>query len=207
MTRRLVLLGLLLGACGGGAAGVRTGRAGPVTARELYPLGDGYLWTYDIDTGTGLATLGIRRVVRAEPPVFALRMDGERTEHVYEIREEGIWDASEGIWVLRDPIEIGRSWPSRGGRTARITAVDQDVDVAAGHFEGCVEVRETGSETGPDLRTVYCPQQGPVIVESHQALELSSRGGITVRSELRMQMQRGMQDVEAPDEIEPPPGG
>lgn len=201
--QRTLVLALLLTACGGGTSQVRPTRTGPLTARELYPLGEEYIWTYDIDTGTGLTTLGIRRVTRAASPSFTLQMDGERDEHVYELRDEGIWDAGEGLWVLRDPIRAGQEWPSRGGRTARITEVGQSIDVAAGHFDDCVEVRETGSDTGPDFRTVYCPEQGPVLVESHQALQLSERG-LTVRSELRMEVQRGMEDVEQPEEIEGP---
>lgn len=191
--------------CGGASSAVRPRRSGPLMARELYPMGEDYIWTYDIDTGTGLTTLGIRRVVRAEGPRFTLQMDGERDEHVYELREQGIWDAGESLWVLRDPITVGQEWPSRGGRTARITEVGQEIDVGAGHFEDCIEVRETGSETGPDFRTVYCPEQGPVLVESHQSLQLSERG-LTVRSELRMEVQRGMEDVEQPEEIAGPGG-
>jgi len=201
----VVFLALAISAigCGGGAPVVRPTRSGPLTARELYPMGEEYIWTYDIDTGTGLTTLGIRRVVRAEAPRFTLQMDGERDEHVYELREGGIYDVGESLWVLRDPITVGQEWPSRGGRTARITEVGQEIDVGAGHFEDCIEVRETGSETGPDFRTVYCPEQGPVLVESHQSLQLSERG-LTVRSELRMEVQRGMEDVEQPEEIEGP---
>jgi hypothetical protein len=203
-----VLFALALGvpACGGARAGVETNLRRPLTAAELHPLGEGYIWTYDIDTGTGVPTLGIRRVIRASPPRYVLQMDGERSEHTYELREGGLYDAGENVWVLREPIVPGSEWPTRGGRTARVTAVDQAVDVPAGHFEGCVEVRETGSETGPDLRTVYCPEQGPVIIESHQALALAARGGITVRAVLRAPVQRGLEDVEQPEEI-PGPGG
>jgi len=200
----LVLLLVLVPACGGAGARVATGPTGPLTAAILHPLGEGYIWTYDIDTQTGITTLAIRRVLRAEPPRFVLRADGEREEHTYEVRDGGLWDATDGVWVLREPIALDTTWPSRGGRTARISAVEQEVDVGAGHFTRCVEVSETGAETGPDLRTVYCPEQGPVIIESHQSLRLSARGGITVRSELRAPLQRGMEDVEAPEEEAPP---
>jgi hypothetical protein len=197
------LVSCLLAACGGGGGNVQTGPRGPLHASDFYPLGEEYIWTYDIDTQTGLTTLGIRRVVEARAPTFVVRMDGERTDHTYEVREGGVYDAGEDMWLLRDPLLVGQEWSSRGGRTARVTAVDQDVDVTAGHFEGCVVIEETGSESGPDFTTTYCPDQGPVIVESHQTLELSSRG-ITVRAELRAPVQRGMEDVEQPEEIDGP---
>jgi hypothetical protein len=208
-TRRLALLtcialGLGIGGCGA-ARLPQAGPRGPLTSADFYPLGEDYIWTYDIDTGTGLPTLGIRRVVRATPPRFVLQADGDRSEQIYERREEGLWDVQDGVWVLRDPLLLGSEWPSRSGRTARVSAVEQEVDVPAGHFERCIEVTETGSETGPDIRTVYCPGQGPVIVESRQALRLASSGAITVRGVLRSPLQRGLEDVEAPDEIAGPP--
>jgi hypothetical protein len=180
-----------------------TARRGPLTARDLYPFGDGYIWTYDVDTQTGINSLGIRRVIRATPPRFVLQNDAERDEHTYEVREGGIYDVGDDLWVLRDPIRVGTEWPSRGGRTARITEVAQDVDTPAGRFSDCIEVRETGSPTGPDFLTVYCSDQGPVIIESHQALQTSS-SGITIRAVLRMPLQRGMEDVEQPEGYEGP---
>lgn len=200
----VLLAPALVAGCGGAPVRTTTVRTGPLTARDLYPLGEDYIWTYDIDTQTGIPTLGIRRVIRATPPTYVLQFDAERAEHTYELREGGIYDVESDAWLLRDPIAVGTTWPSQGGRTARITEVARDVDIPAGHFEDCIEVRETGSETGPDLITVYCPDQGPVIIESHQSLELATSGGITIRGVMRMPVQRGMEDVEQPEEIEGP---
>lgn len=175
-------LALLVPACG--STGGTTPDDGPLTARRLYPMGEGYIWTYDIDTQTEITALGISRVMGISGDLVRIAADGG-DERTYELREDGIYRPDSSTWLIRDPIAVGQEWPSSGGRTARITSVSTDVDVPAGHFSRCVEITEEGGEAGLHVRTVYCPDVGPAIVESRQELSLSMSGGVTVTGSLR----------------------
>lgn len=197
-----VLLAMAVGC--GGAPTRPTGRTGPLRARDLYPMGEGYIWTHDVDTETGISTLSITRVTEAAPPRFVVQADGSRDRHVYELRDQGIWNVDQDAWLIREPLAVGESWPAGPSRTARITAVGQTVDVPAGHFEDCVEITVENAQTEGRSRTVYCPDQGPAIVEYHQ--DLMTSGGITIHGELRAPVQRGMEDVEEPEGYDGPPG-
>jgi hypothetical protein len=166
------------------APGATTPDLGPVTARRLYPMGEGYIWTYDIDTQTEITALGISRVMGISGDLVRIAADGG-DERTYELREEGIYRPDVSTWLIRDPIEVGQEWPSSGGRTARISSISEEVDVPAGHFTRCVEITEQGGEAGLHVRTVYCPDVGPAIVESRQELSLAMSGGVTVTGTLR----------------------
>lgn len=168
--------------CGGG--GGTTAHREPLTARSLYPMGPHYVWTFDIDTQTGMSSLGITRVIAMEGQAVRIAADGGE-QHTYELRAEGIYRPETSTWLLRDPIAVGQEWPSTLGRTAHVTSVSEVVDVTAGHFTDCVEVVEDGGDSGLHVRTVYCQGIGPVIVESRQELVTSMTGGITVVGRLR----------------------
>jgi len=198
----LALALCLLPACGASAprtAGFDPERLAP---ERLYPMRDGYVWSYNVDTGTGMNTFAVSRVVRAEGSTFAITNGGE--EIVYEVREDGIYRPQSGNYLLRAPIEVGASWPGSAGATARVTSVTEEVDVQAGHFEGCVSVLEENDESGRVVRTVYCDGQGPVLVESTQTLTMGEDRALTVRGEL-IGLVRGEEDAEAPEDFGAPP--
>lgn len=159
-----------------------------VTARNLYPMAAGYIWTYDIDTQTGMSSLGITRVVDVQGNLVGIAADGGEV-HTYELRAEGIYQPASSTWLLRDPIAVGQEWPSTQGRTARIESVTETVDVTDGHYDDCVVVMEEGGESGHHVRTTYCLGVGPVIVESRQELITSMTGGLTVTGRLRAHQQ------------------
>ena len=167
------------------SSGGTTPRHGPLTSRDLYPFGEGYAWTYDIDTEVETGpSLGVVRVTAISPDAVQIT-DTMGMTHDYELREGGIWRRVGGVWLLRDPIEVGTQWPSLTGRTARITSVTASVDVFAGHYDGCVEVSEEGGDAERTIRTTYCPGVGPVVIELHQVLVTSMTGGVTVTGRLR----------------------
>lgn len=167
------------------SAGGTTPRRGPLTARDLYPFGEGYAWTYDIDTETETGpSLGVVRVTGIVGETVEIT-DTMGTTHPYELREGGIYRPDGGVWLIRDPIEVGTQWPSLNGRTARITSVTATADVFAGHYEGCVEVSEEGGDTERTIRTTYCPDVGPVVIQLHQVLTTAMSGGVTVTGRLR----------------------
>ncbi len=198
----LIALALASSAAACGAAAPRSTRPeGPLTARDFYPLGAGFIWTYDVDAGTGLNQLGIMRVVEATGGHFVLRNDGSTVTRTLEIREGGIYNVGDGHWHLQDPIALGSEWDGPTGRV-RVTAVEQDVDVPAGHFERCATIEWTNETAHRTSRETYCPGTGPVVVETTQSLELTE-GGLTIRGTLRMPLDRG--DVEEPEGYDAPP--
>lgn len=204
MRTTLAVIALVLGAgfagCGGGQA--RTAGLDPdrLVPRNLYPMRDGYVWSYNVDTGTGMNTFAVSRVVSAEGDRYAISNGGE--EILYEVREGGIFRPQTGTWLLRAPIEVGASWETTGGLTARVTSVTESVDVSAGHYDGCVVVVEEGGDSGRRIRTTYCAGVGPTVVESRQELQLRGEP-LTVRGEL-IGLVRGAEDAEEPEGYEGP---
>jgi hypothetical protein len=182
-TSLFLSIALVLVGCGNGTGGT-TPDTRPLTAERLYPMGEGYIWTFDIDTQTEITALGIVRVMGISGDAVRIASDGGE-QHTYERRAEGIYRPESSTWLIQEPIAVGREWPAGGGRTARITSIDETVDVPAGHFTRCVEILEEGGDAGLHVRTVYCPDVGPAIVESRQELTTSMTGGLTVTGSLR----------------------
>jgi hypothetical protein len=173
----VVCLGL---ACGGAARPVDRG---PVTPDRLYPMTEGSVWTYDVATGVGPDVLAISRVVAVRGSSVEIRNDGGQSL-TYERRAEGIYEPASSTWLLRMPLDVGATWDAGGGRTARISAIDEHVESMAGTFDGCVRVEESGGDDGRRIATVYCPDVGPVIIESRMTAELTGMEA-SVRGTLR----------------------
>jgi hypothetical protein len=140
---------------------------------RLYPLRAGSVWTYDVDTGQGLPTLAITRVIKNE---------GQRAEVssgadpiVYERRPEGLFRTDRGVFVLKQPVRKGARWETSQGGSAEIVDTEKSASTPAGEFHGCVEVLESGGGAGKRVRTVFCPDVGPVEVESSVRMELSGQ--------------------------------
>lgn len=150
--------------------------------RELYPLAEGNAWSYDVDAAEGSTTLATTRVDRVEAGV-AMVTTGEVTTR-YRVSGDGIRVESEDGWLLRAPLRPGASWPARGGRTAEIVALGTQARTSAGTFERCVEVHEHGGQLRLEIRTVYCPGVGPVLVVSTMRSDVSDRV-LTVSARLR----------------------
>jgi hypothetical protein len=175
MLRSLAPCCLLLSlsvACGG-AAPAPEGKDDLHTPERLYPLAQGYVWTYDVDTGTGLPTLAITRVTAADGSRFEVSSGSDPL--VYERRPEGVYRPQRDGWLLRAPVKAGATWPAGAGMQAEVTDVAKAVSTPAGDFTDCVEVRESGAGGDKQIRTVYCPDVGPVVVESSMAMQLSGQ--------------------------------
>lgn len=169
----------LLVACGGAAP--RGGAADPtrLEPRRLFPMGPNHSWAHDNDPGGGLPRqTSVLRVTEFTGRTARLESLANGNARTYELRDDGIYWVESDVYLLRAPIAVGAEWPSINGRTARVTDIDVTVDVPTGHFEHCVEVRETGGSSGLTTRTVYCPDVGPTLIEAHQALTLGT-GGVT----------------------------
>ena len=191
-----LLSSLLISLCAALIAGPSAG-CGPATPQAeepsvdrlapttLYPMEPGTQWVYDVDTGGGEPpTLGIFEVIEAVGHQRLIANNRGMTSAgqvrhgdpiTYEITPDGIRHPSSGGWLLRAPLREGAEWDGMGGRTARVTDLDASVEVFAGTFEHCVEITETGGEDGRQVRTVYCPQVGPVLIESSMDMRLTTR--------------------------------
>lgn len=203
--RRLAaaLLGGLSAICGCAASSppVERPRLDPLDPRVLYPLHDGYIWSYMIDTGTDMPVFTSSSAVETSPGSFELTPQGGQPR-LYELRPEGIYRTDVDVWLLRAPIAVGANWPSTGGRTATVTSISEEVDVRAGRFQDCVEVAEEGGTSHMRIRTVYCPELGPAIVESTQTMELSGQD-VSARGEL-VGLERGEEGAESPEPYDSP---
>ena len=180
----LAALLTLLVACGGAAPSAARPDPDARTPRRLYPLGEGNVWSYKIDTGTNLDSLVVMRVVRAENGHFEVSPGGGGSPSVYELRPEGLYRPGNGTWLLRAPLAVGESWPSTAGMTATVTSIDARAATGAGDYTGCVEITEEGGASGRTIRTVYCPDVGPVLIDTSMALTTSE---VPVRVVARLQ--------------------
>lgn len=185
---------LALSACGGPPPRAEVPRGDRLAPTTLYPMLAGAQWVYDVQTGGDEPpTLGIFEVTDVDGARRSIAnnrgMDARgRVTYgdaaVYEVGPEGILHVASETWVLRAPLREGASWPAMGGRTARVVDLDATVAVTAGRYEHCVSVEETGGEDGRIIQTVYCPEVGPVLMESRMDSRLTLRA-MAARTSLR----------------------
>jgi hypothetical protein len=165
-----------------GRASISTQPAISDDPRDFYPLRAGNAWSYDVDTGDAVTTLAITRVEAFDGRVAEVHTG--RSVLLYEVSAEGIRELDANAWVLRAPLREGASWPGRGGRSARVVAADSGARTAAGDFDDCVEVLETGGKLELEVRTLYCRGVGPVSVESTMRSKVGERT-LSVSASLR----------------------
>ena len=172
---------LLLAACMAcHAGGTATGKGGDRLAIDrLYPMRAGSVWTYDVDTGEGgPPTLAITRVTQSAGGQVDITSGGPPIR--YEQRADGLYRGDRRAYVLKQPVRRGATWDVGQGATAEVLDVDKRVSTPAGDFTGCVEVRESGGATPKVVRTVFCPDVGPVELESSMGLAISGRSARVV---------------------------
>lgn len=196
MHRSLVvaLAVLTTSACGAAAPEVAEPTLDPLAPTTLYPMHEGAQWVYDVDTGGDEPpTLGIFEVVEVNGDERQIANNrGMNREGVvthgdpigYRVEPDGIRHVASGQWLLRSPIDVGATWPTLGGRTARVVDIDHTVEVFAGTYQHCVIVEEDGGEDGRVVTTTYCPEVGPVVIESSMTSEMTMRS-IATRARLR----------------------
>lgn len=168
----LGLLALCAAACGGANSG-NAGKAAAVTVDRLYPLRQGSIWTYDVETGEGVPVLAITRVLSSTAERIEVSSGSDPL--LYQQRPDGLYREDLGFYVLHVPVQKGASWEQAGGARAEITDVEKSVSTVAGEFHGCVEVLEQGGPANKHVRTVFCPDVGPVEIESTTAIALTGK--------------------------------
>jgi hypothetical protein len=132
----------------------------------------GSIWTYDVDTGEGVPVLAITRVLTSTPERIEVSSGSDPL--LYQQRPEGLFRSDLGIYVLRNPVQKGTGWDQNGAH-AEITDVGKSVRTEAGDFHDCVEVLEQGGPTDKHVRTVFCPDVGPVEIESIVNISLTGK--------------------------------
>jgi hypothetical protein len=161
----------LCAACG--AAAPKGGAASSITVERLYPLRAGSIWTYDVDTGEGLPVLAITRVLAASNGQIEVS-SGSDSLH-YEQRADGLFRVDVSSYLLKAPLTAGAFWEGHDGGRAEITRIDARASTPAGEFSNCVEVVETGGPSDKRVRTVFCPDVGPVEIESSLHIQLTGK--------------------------------
>ncbi|MBI2393472.1 MAG: hypothetical protein HYV09_28080 [Deltaproteobacteria bacterium] len=167
--RALVFLALALSACGGSAGKAKTPAPskfkGPLA---YYPFEPGTQWSFMVYGPPG--TPGLLKVdkVVAFDGQLALVQSGEATL-TYRVAPEGIYREPSHVFLLKWPIVLGDSWTGAKGSKVEVTKTDVKMTVEAGTFEGCAEITERiGGDAAGLLRTTFCPDVGPVLVEIHE---------------------------------------
>jgi hypothetical protein len=164
---------LVLACCACGGAAAQGGASSALTIDRLYPLRPGSVWTYDVDTGEGLPVLAITRVLSAAGGKIEVS-SGADSLH-YEQRPEGLFRTDAGSFLLRTPIRAGATWQGNQGAQVEITRVDARASTPGGDFANCVEVVESAGATEKRVRTVFCPDVGPVEIESSLHIQLTGK--------------------------------
>jgi len=173
ITRALLLAAGCLTACAHAPA--RQERRAQ-TPSDFFPLAVGNEWTY-ADRSPLLgpqAQAASRRVVR----IVSRDADGYyRDSERGELRADADCLRDRIRRLLCLPLEPGRGWTSVVGVSSteryEIAAVDEEVEVPAGTFRGCVRVRahnRGGPTTDHVLELTYAPGIGPVRIETHSVV-------------------------------------
>jgi hypothetical protein len=176
-TRSAFVVGLLVAAAGCASA-PKTLPTQQLTVERLYPLRPGSVWTYDVDTGEGVPTLAITRVLSKDG--IKIEVSSGSDPFLYEQRPDGLYRPDIEGYVLHAPVEKGASWAGRDGATSQVTDTQRTVVTPAGDFQGCVEVLESGGASGKRVRTVFCPDVGPVEIESSLQMALTGQAAKVV---------------------------
>jgi hypothetical protein len=171
-------LGLLLGGLAACGQAPKVEAPGSLSVERLYPLRPGSVWTYDVDTGEGLPVLAITRVLARHEDRVEVSSGGEPL--TYELRADGLYRSDLASYVLHTPIQKGTRWQGRDGAQVEITDVQKTVVAPAGNFSGCVEVSESDGSSQKRVRTVFCPDVGPVEIESSLQMALSGQSARVV---------------------------
>ena len=125
---------------------------------RYFPLGDGYVYTYETDDEGDMKDMLLLKVRRLDPAHAQLHTSSGVRE--LRITAEAIQRQGSGF-VLRAPLRVGTTWNGDNGGTTRIDAVDVRVSVPAGSFDACIRTVEEIDAAGHGrITTVYCENVG-----------------------------------------------
>ena len=167
MTRLLIFALAVLG-CGGSSEAKTPHASKYHGVLTYYPFENGMQWSYMVYGPPGApGLLKVDKVVAFDGKT-AVVQSGD-SSLTYRVAEEAIYREPSHVPLLKYPVKLGDKWPGAKGSNVEVTKIDQKVTVDAGTFEGCVETTETvGGDAAGILRTLFCPDVGPVVVEIHE---------------------------------------
>jgi hypothetical protein len=138
------------------------------TALErFFPLNDQHVYQYTTESDKGEDSL-IIYMERYGATRGGLRMDGATKRFEYVTDGVLLSSASGGapIYVLKEPLEVGNEWRGEHGGTVSIVAIETEIKVPAGTFQGCVVTVERRQGDRPlEVTTTLCPEVGIVMLD------------------------------------------
>lgn len=162
------------------AAATPSGAPGSSQVQRFLPLKADTVFSYNAWSPESVdPELLILQVERTSDRLANLR-SGSSVKRV-EFAPDGVRLVTGG-YLLKTPLTAGADWAGPAGRV-RVTGVELEVNVAAGHFVGCLETTESDAR-GASPRTIsttYCPGVGIVKFsvddgERQERFELKSFG-------------------------------
>lgn len=126
---------------------------------KFFPLGDGYVYTYEtLDEDGRAQDMMLLRVRRPDPGRAELHTASGVRDLV--VTADSI-QRQPGGFVLRAPLEKGAQWDGDNGGTTRVQDVNVKLTVPAGTFDGCIQtVEEISGTSRGRITSVYCPTVG-----------------------------------------------
>lgn len=132
------------------------------SVEQYFPLEEGRLYHYVTSEG-GETGMLVAKVHRTDATHGELRLSNATKRFVFS--PDGVaYDT--GLFILKAPLEVGKSWPGEHGGTTRVATVDAAPKVPAGTYASCVQtIEEGGRPPGSKYATTYCPGVGMVLLE------------------------------------------
>ncbi len=131
-------------------------------ARAFYPASPGMVWAYDVETPDSRhSVFTVAKVISVRGDTAILEAGGERFTRLYDA--QGVRKGGLRSYLLKEPIEAGRSWAIPPEGKATIVKTDARVTTPAGEFQGCVVVEERAGDIM--VRKTLAPGVGPVLIQ------------------------------------------
>jgi hypothetical protein len=203
----LALASACLPSCGSPGASTAKSASGTEHAGVLrfYPLDQGMQWSYVVrEVGQSEGILSVTKVVGFDGTTAVLSQGGQTLS--MRVAKDGIVREPSHAYLLKWPVILGDKWAGKDGAQLEVTKVDEKVLLEAGSFEGCVETTERfGGDEARAVRTVFCPEVGPVIVEVRSLVVVP--GEVPPALVGRLQAYGPAMDLGKPGMKATPPGG
>lgn len=137
---------------------------------RLLPFESHTVLSYRTTNDLGEETLVVMEIERPHPNQGEIWIAGHRQS--FSIRQDAV-ERAEGGFLLREPLEIGRSFQGPFG-VVTIDGLGETVNVPAGELRDCLRTVEEGSNPPRTVETTYCAEVGiaKIVISGHGEAEL-----------------------------------